>query len=95
MTMGNDNDSVCVCGHKQSYHWRSSALYGSHAPCSVLIELGYFMGSLGRKRVCCLHKGELEIPSDFLGITYYPYQNKVEECYRGIMTDLKDAKYIS
>src|SRR5207245_11762701 len=31
MTMGNDKDSVCVCGHKQSQHWRSSALYGRSA----------------------------------------------------------------
>ena len=37
---------------------------------NVLLELGYFVGRLGRNRVCALKRGELEIPSDFEGIVY-------------------------
>lgn len=35
---------------------------------NVIFELGYFIGKLGRNRVCALHKGDLELPSDFGGI---------------------------
>jgi hypothetical protein len=39
---------------------------------NVILELGYFAGRIGRRRVCALHKPELEIPSDFQGILYVP-----------------------
>ena len=39
---------------------------------NVLLELGYFSGVLGRSRVCALHKGDVEIPSDYLGVVYVP-----------------------
>lgn len=37
---------------------------------NVLLELGYFMGYLGRHKVCALKRGELEIPSDYLGVVW-------------------------
>lgn len=37
---------------------------------NVVFELGYFIGKLGRNRVCALHKGALELPSDYQGIVY-------------------------
>ena len=37
---------------------------------NVILELGYFMGKLGRKRVCALHKHGVEIPSDYQGVIY-------------------------
>lgn len=37
---------------------------------NVVFELGYFMGKLGRKRVCPLFKGNVENPSDIDGIVY-------------------------
>lgn len=37
---------------------------------NVLLELGYFIGRLGRDRVCALKRGEIEIPSDFVGVVY-------------------------
>ena len=37
---------------------------------NVVFELGYFMGKLGRERVCPLFKGEVENPSDIDGIAY-------------------------
>jgi len=40
---------------------------------NVLLELGYFIGKLTRKRVCTLKVGELEIPSDWRGVVDEPY----------------------
>ncbi|MFM0649845.1 nucleotide-binding protein [Paraburkholderia bryophila] len=37
---------------------------------NVLLELGYFMGRLGRGNVCALKRGEVEIPSDFAGVVW-------------------------
>ena len=37
---------------------------------NVLLELGYFIGLLGRDRVCALKRGELVIPSDFAGVVW-------------------------
>jgi predicted nucleotide-binding protein len=37
---------------------------------NVVLELGYFIGLLGREQVCALHKGGLELPSDFGGVVY-------------------------
>ncbi|MEM7006685.1 MAG: nucleotide-binding protein [Pseudomonadota bacterium] len=37
---------------------------------NVLLELGYFIGQLGREKVCALKKGTLEIPSDFAGVVW-------------------------
>ena len=37
---------------------------------NVILELGYFLGALGRERVCVLHKEKVELPSDIYGILY-------------------------
>ena len=37
---------------------------------NVVLELGYFIGSLGRTNVCALVKGNVEIPSDLFGMVY-------------------------
>ena len=39
---------------------------------NVVFELAYFMGKLGRERVCPLTKGEIEKPSNIDGIVYVP-----------------------
>lgn len=39
---------------------------------NVLLELGYFIGRLGREKVCALKCGSLEIPSDFAGVVWEP-----------------------
>ncbi len=44
----------------------------SRARQNVVFELGYFISRLGRHRVCALHKGEIEIPSDYHGVIYVP-----------------------
>jgi predicted nucleotide-binding protein len=39
---------------------------------NVVLELGYFVGRLDRSRVCALYKGEIELPSELLGVVYIP-----------------------
>jgi predicted nucleotide-binding protein len=39
---------------------------------NVILELGYFIGRLGRSNVCALYKEGVEIPSDFSGVVYTP-----------------------
>jgi predicted nucleotide-binding protein len=39
---------------------------------NVILELGYFLGRLGRSRVMALRQGDVEIPSDFHGVVYEP-----------------------
>ncbi len=39
---------------------------------NVILELGYFAGLLGRDKVCVLTKGDIELPSDYLGVVYTP-----------------------
>ncbi len=37
---------------------------------NVILELGFFIGKLGRKNVCALYKGGVELPSDILGVLW-------------------------
>ena len=41
----------------------------SRARQNVILELGFFLGKLGRERVCALFK-EIEMPSDYDGVLY-------------------------
>ena len=37
---------------------------------NVVLEWGFFLGKIGRGRVCALFKGDVEIPSDYDGVIY-------------------------
>jgi predicted nucleotide-binding protein len=37
---------------------------------NVVLELGFFVGKLGRNNVCALYKHGVEIPSDYQGVLY-------------------------
>ena len=37
---------------------------------NVVLEWGFFLGRIGRGRVCALIKGDVEIPSDYSGVVY-------------------------
>lgn len=39
---------------------------------NVILELGFFWGRLGRKKVCALLEGEMDMPSDYGGVLYIP-----------------------
>jgi predicted nucleotide-binding protein len=37
---------------------------------NVILELGYFLGKIGRRRVCALYQEKVEIPSDYSGVLF-------------------------
>jgi predicted nucleotide-binding protein len=59
---------------------------------NVIFEFGYFVGRLGRSKVCCLHTGEVTLPSDVNGMIYKKY-NTIEEIAFSIIKDLKASGY--
>ena len=42
---------------------------------NVILELGFFLGKLGRNKVCALLDGDMEMPSDYGGVLYIPLDN--------------------
>ena len=47
----------------------------SRARQNVILEIGYFLGMLGKAKVRLLKKGDIEIPSDLQGILYTEFDN--------------------
>jgi predicted nucleotide-binding protein len=62
---------------------------------NVIFEFGYFVAKLGRSRVCCLHTGNVSLPSDVNGMIYKKYVDSIEEAGYGIQKDLRAAGLIS
>ncbi|MFZ0033576.1 MAG: nucleotide-binding protein [Sedimentisphaerales bacterium] len=60
---------------------------------NVIFEMGFFVGKLGRDRVCCLRKEDIEIPSDISGVIYKPFKSKIDEVKYAVITELKAAGY--
>lgn len=54
------------------YPLSDSRLAKTRARQNVIFELGFFIGKLGRDKVCALYKGDIELPSDYSGVTYIP-----------------------
>jgi predicted nucleotide-binding protein len=42
---------------------------------NVILELGYFLGRLGRRRVCAIYRGGVELPSDYQGVLYIEFDH--------------------
>ena len=60
---------------------------------NVILELGYFFGKLGRKRVCLLSKKgkkEIELPSDIYGIVYVPMDD-CNKWQKQLAEEMKEA----
>ena len=60
---------------------------------NVVFELGYFIGKLGRKKVCALLKGDIERPSDCDGILYVPFDDDDGWKFR-LLRELKAAGFV-
>lgn len=65
----------------------------SRARQNVILEFGFFIGKLSRKRVCCLYKERVELPSDMQGMVYVSFLNSVNEARDMIIKELKAAGY--
>lgn len=55
---------------------------------NVILELGYFIGRLGRGKVCALKRGTLEIPSDYVGVVYESMEGNWQQA---LGRELKEA----
>lgn len=60
---------------------------------NVIFEFGYFVGKLGRNKVCCLHTGSVSLPSDISGMIYKGYKSSIDEIAYSMIKDLKAAGY--
>jgi predicted nucleotide-binding protein len=60
---------------------------------NVIFEFGYFVGQLGRDRVCCLHKGDVVVPSDLDGLVYKRVEQSIDTQAYAIIRELKAAGY--
>lgn len=60
---------------------------------NVILELGYFVGRLGRDKVMALKRGDdLEVPSDLSGVVYTPFD--VHDGWKSkLVKELKAAGY--
>jgi predicted nucleotide-binding protein len=58
---------------------------------NVMLELGYFIGVLGRENVCALTVGQLEIPSDYYGVAYISAET--EEWQLRLAREMKAAQF--
>ena len=60
---------------------------------NVILELGYFIGKLGRSKVMALKKGDdLEVPSDLSGVVYTPFDDHGAWAMK-LVNELKAAGY--
>lgn len=60
---------------------------------NVILELGHFIGRLGRERVCCLRKGAVAVPSDLHGVVYKEVGESVESQAYAIIRELRAVGY--
>ena len=59
----------------------------------MIFEFGYFIGKIGRKRVCALVKGNVEKPSDYDGVLYIPLDDSGGWEMR-LIKELKTAGFV-
>lgn len=60
---------------------------------NVIFEFGFFVGRLGRSRVCCLYKGNVTLPSDLSGLVYKKVTNSIEDQGYSLIKELRAAGY--
>jgi predicted nucleotide-binding protein len=61
---------------------------------NVILELGFFLGKLGRSQVVVIHKeaDKFEMPSDFAGVLFVPYDSRGTWQFE-LVRELKEAGY--
>lgn len=66
--------------------------YSFRARQNVIFELGFFYEKLGRNKVCCITKSNVEKPSDIDGIVYLRYSNNIEEVELDLLKELSASQ---
>ena len=79
-----NNPDMKITGQKTQFKYRARQ--------NVILELGYFIGLLGRDRVCCLYKQAVELPSDISGVLYKGFVENVSEITWEIRKELKASR---
>lgn len=59
---------------------------------NVILELGYFIGKLGRERVVPLYMNDVELPSDLYGLVYVPIDS-TDSWKFALVKELRAAGY--
>ncbi|HDX9549358.1 TPA: nucleotide-binding protein [Bacillus thuringiensis] len=65
--------------------------YSFRARQNVIFELGFFIGKLGRAKVCTLYKEGVELPNDISGLVYQKVNDNIEDVGYHIMKELRAA----
>lgn len=65
--------------------------YQFRARQNVIFELGFFIGKLGRAKVCTLYKDGVELPNDISGLVYQKVNDNIEDVGFHIIKELKAA----
>jgi predicted nucleotide-binding protein len=71
----------------------SQRIKNSRARQNVILELGYFVGKLGRDKVCCIHKKSIELPTDINGLLYKSINENLDDIKWSLTRELKAAGY--
>ena len=61
---------------------------------NVIFEFGYFVGKLGRNKVCCLYKPEVTLPTDVSGLLYKQVVGTIEQLGYELIKELKASGFI-
>ena len=64
----------------------------SRAPQNVLLELGYFVGALGKRNVCVIQKGDMEVPPGWRFLIN-AVSDKKDAWKQMLVRDLQSAGY--
>lgn len=66
--------------------------YKLRARQNVILELGFFIGKLGRSRVCALYIDKVDLPNDISGLVYIPLDSSGAWKF-ALAKELKSAGY--
>ena len=83
-----DNSEAAATAIKKMFE-----MYKDRARQNVVLEFGYFIGKLSREKICCLYKGNIELPSDMHGVCYVHFDNSINEVKGMILKELTEAGY--
>jgi predicted nucleotide-binding protein len=85
-------DDICYSAKEASLN-EANRSFEYRARPNVIFEFGYFVGKLGRDRVCCIYKGNVTVPSDLNGLIYKSITCSIDEQGMSILRELKAAGY--